>query len=64
MIKKNAQSIMEYVILLVIVALAVGGMKMYMLRSVKAQFKVMQDQLSDKDKDQNPTPGSNITITN
>lgn len=46
--KKTAQSILEYSVLLVIVALAVGGMKMYLTRSVKAQFKVMQDQASGK----------------
>lgn len=51
MFKKSAQSILEYIILLAIVALALGGMKMYLLRSVKAQFKVVQDQLSDKYKD-------------
>jgi Flp pilus assembly pilin Flp len=48
---KNCQSILEYVVLLAIVALAVGGMRMYVLRSVKAKFKVIQDQLSDKYQD-------------
>mgnify|MGYP000864041660 CR=1 FL=1 len=43
---RKGQSIVEYGILFVIVALAVGGMKMYLLRSVKAQFKVLQDQAS------------------
>lgn len=44
--KVKAQSIIEYSVLFVIVALAVGGMKMYLTRSVKAQFKVLQDQAS------------------
>lgn len=43
---KKAQSIIEYGVLFVIVALAVGGMKMYLTRAVKAQFRVMQDQAS------------------
>jgi Flp pilus assembly pilin Flp len=50
------QSIIEYAVLLMIVAMAVGGMKMYLTRSVKAQFKVMQDQVSGA-YDENDTIG-------
>jgi len=52
----SGQSIIEYAVLLMIVAMAVGGMKMYLTRSVKAQFKVMQDQVSGA-YDENDTIG-------
>lgn len=48
-IRPRAQTIIEYIILLAIVVGAVGAMKMYLLRSVKAQFKVMQERISDPD---------------
>jgi hypothetical protein len=40
---------LEYVILISIVVAAIGGMKLYLLRSVKAQFKIMQDKVSNPD---------------
>lgn len=59
---KTAQSIVEYVVLIAIVVMAVGGMKMYMLRSVKAQFKVMQDRLTGSDDSvKNITVSGNLT---
>lgn len=53
--KRSAQSILEYVVLIAIVVTAIGGMKMYLLRSVKAQFKVMQDRVGDPNKDTKTT---------
>jgi len=44
--KRKAQSILEYTILLLVVASAIGGMRMYLIRSVKGQFKNLQDQVS------------------
>jgi Flp pilus assembly pilin Flp len=50
--KKNiAQSIIEYVVLLAIIALAIGGMRMYVLRAVKAKFQVLQEQIADTHND-------------
>lgn len=46
--KQKSQSILEYIILIVIVVSAIGAMKMYLLRSVKAQFKTMQDAVSNE----------------
>ena len=43
---RNAQSIVEYSIIFVVVALALASMKMYMVRSVKASFKVLQEQVT------------------
>ena len=54
--RHRGQSIIEYVILLAIVAMAVAGMRMYMLRAVKAKFKVMQDELSGTYKDREVKP--------
>ena len=34
--------------LISVVALAIGAMKLYLTRSVRAQFKVIQDQLNDQ----------------
>jgi uncharacterized protein (UPF0333 family) len=48
MSRSRSQSILEYIILLSVVVLAVGAMKLYLTRSVKAQFKVIQDQLNDQ----------------
>ena len=45
---QKAQSILEYVILIIIVVSAIGAMRMYLLRSVKAQFKVVQESVSDE----------------
>ena len=48
--KLRSQSLIEYIILLIIVVSAVAAMKMYLLRSVKAQFKIMQEQITDPEK--------------
>lgn len=61
---KLAQSIIEYSVLFVIVALAVGGMRMYLMRSVKAQFKVLQDQASGTYAKDDLITDANITKAN
>lgn len=45
-IKRRAQSIVEYAILIAIAVAAVTAMRTYMQRGMQAHFKVIQDQLN------------------
>ena len=44
--KRVSQSLMEYAVLLAIVALAVAAMRTYVMSSVQAHMKVLQEQLN------------------
>jgi Flp pilus assembly pilin Flp len=43
---RKAQSVIEYAVLIAIVAAAFMAMHLYMQRSVQANFKIIQDQIN------------------
>lgn len=43
---KRAQSVIEYALLITVVAAAFMAMHVYMRRSVNAQFKVIEDKIN------------------
>jgi len=45
--KTTAQSIVEYAVLLTVIALAVAAMRLYVMRSAQAQMKLIQDQINN-----------------
>jgi len=50
MLRKKAQSIAEYVLILSIVGLALGAMNTYFQRGIKAAVKVVADGIGDQEK--------------
>jgi len=45
---KTAQSILEYALLIAIVAAAFVAMRMYVQRAVQANFKIIEDRINEE----------------
>ena len=44
--KKKAQSILEYALIIAVVVAALGAMSVYVQRSVQANLKLIEDQIN------------------